>query len=51
MIVADIMAANPVTVNMDTELLVIKDICDHIYFHHLLVENESDKTIRRYFGS
>ncbi|MDI1276797.1 MULTISPECIES: CBS domain-containing protein [Methylobacter] len=45
MIVADIMTANPVTVNMDTELLVIKDIFDHVYFHHLLVENESDKTI------
>lgn len=45
MIVADIMTANPVTVNMDTELLFIKEIFDHVYFHHLLVENESDKTI------
>ncbi|MDP1665749.1 MAG: CBS domain-containing protein [Methylobacter sp.] len=45
MIVADIMTANPVKVNMDTELLVIKDIFDHVYFHHLLVENEADKTI------
>ncbi|HEY8036232.1 MAG TPA: CBS domain-containing protein [Methylobacter sp.] len=44
MIVADIMTADPVTVNMDTELLVIKEIFDHVYFHHLLVENESDKT-------
>jgi acetoin utilization protein AcuB len=44
MIVADIMTANPVTVNMDTELLLIKEIFDHVYFHHLLVENESDNT-------
>ncbi|MGZ4955722.1 MAG: CBS domain-containing protein [Methylobacter sp.] len=44
MIVADIMTVNPVTVNMDTELLEIKDIFDHVYFHHLLVENESDNT-------
>jgi acetoin utilization protein AcuB len=44
MIVADIMTSNPVTVNMDTELLVIKEIFDHVYFHHLLVENESDNT-------
>jgi len=45
MIVADIMTANPVTVNMDTELFEIKEIFDHVYFHHLLVENEADKTI------
>jgi len=45
MIVADIMTANPVTVNMDTELLEIKDIFDHVFFHHLLVENEVDKTL------
>ncbi|MGZ5059223.1 MAG: CBS domain-containing protein [Methylobacter sp.] len=45
MIVADIMTANPVTVNMDTELLEIKDIFDHVFFHHLLVENEADKTL------
>jgi acetoin utilization protein AcuB len=44
MIVADIMTTNPVTVNMDTELLLIKEVFDHVYFHHLLVENESDKT-------
>ncbi|MGZ8158487.1 MAG: CBS domain-containing protein [Methylobacter sp.] len=44
MIVADIMTDDPVTVNMDTELLVIKEIFDHVYFHHLLVENEADKT-------
>jgi acetoin utilization protein AcuB len=44
MIIADIMTVDPVTVNMDTELLVIKEIFDHVYFHHLLVENESDKT-------
>lgn len=44
MIVADIMTANPVTVNMDTELLLIKEIFDHVYFHHLLVENEADNT-------
>ncbi|MFZ2405735.1 MAG: CBS domain-containing protein [Methylobacter sp.] len=44
MIVADIMTVDPVTVNMDTELLVIKEIFDHVYFHHLLVENEADKT-------
>ena len=45
MIIADIMTINPVTVNMDTELLTIKEIFDHVYFHHLLVENESDNTI------
>jgi acetoin utilization protein AcuB len=45
MIVADIMTTNPVTVNMDTELLEIKAIFDHVFFHHLLVENEADKTI------
>lgn len=44
MIVADIMTVDPVTVNMDTELSVIKEIFDHVYFHHLLVENEADKT-------
>lgn len=44
MIIADIMTVNPVTVNMDTELLLIKEIFDHVYFHHLLVENESDNT-------
>ncbi len=44
MIVADIMTTNPVTVNMDTQLLLIKDIFDHVYFHHLLVEDEVDKT-------
>lgn len=44
MIIADIMTTNPVTVDMDTELLVIKEIFDHVYFHHLLVEDESDKT-------
>jgi acetoin utilization protein AcuB len=45
MIIADIMTVNPVTVNLDTELLLIKNIFDHVFFHHLLVENESDKTI------
>ncbi len=44
MIVADIMTTNPVTVNMDTELSLIKDIFDHVYFHHLLVEDDSDNT-------
>ncbi|TRX00695.1 CBS domain-containing protein [Candidatus Methylobacter oryzae] len=44
MIIADIMTTNPVTVNMDTELLEIKEIFDHVYFHHLLVEDESDNT-------
>lgn len=44
MIVADIMTANPVTVNMDTELSLIKEIFDHVYFHHLLVEDDSDNT-------
>ncbi|MDO9423595.1 MAG: CBS domain-containing protein [Methylobacter sp.] len=44
MIVADIMTANPVTISMDTELLLVKEIFDHVYFHHLLVEDESDKT-------
>lgn len=44
MIIADIMTAKPVTVSMDTELLLIKEIFDHVYFHHLLVENESDNT-------
>ncbi len=44
MIIADIMTAKPVTVDMDTELLVIKEIFDHVYFHHLLVEDETDKT-------
>jgi len=43
-IIADIMTINPVTVNMDTELLEIKRIFDHVYFHHLLVEDESDNT-------
>ncbi|TAN66951.1 MAG: CBS domain-containing protein [Methylobacter sp.] len=45
MIIADIMTTNPVTVTMDTELSVIKEIFDHVYFHHLLVEDESDNTI------
>ncbi|MCK9396823.1 MAG: CBS domain-containing protein [Methylobacter sp.] len=44
MIIADIMTSNPVTVNRDTELFEIKEIFDHVYFHHLLVENESDST-------
>ncbi len=44
MIVADIMTANPVTINMDTELSSIKEIFDHVFFHHLLVEDESDNT-------
>ncbi|MGR9012560.1 MAG: CBS domain-containing protein [Gammaproteobacteria bacterium] len=44
MIVADIMTTNPVTIDMDTELLLVKEIFDHVFFHHLLVENESDKT-------
>ena len=44
MIVADIMTTNPVTISMDTELLLVKEIFDHVYFHHLLVEDESDKT-------
>jgi acetoin utilization protein AcuB len=44
MIVADIMTTDPVTVNMDTELSVIKEIFDHVYFHHLLVEDDSDNT-------
>ncbi len=51
MMIADIMVSNPVTVNTDTELLEIKEIFDHVYFHHLLVENESDNTFRGYFGS
>lgn len=45
MIIADIMTPHPVTVSMDTELLAIKEIFDHVYFHHLLVEDEVDKTI------
>lgn len=45
MIIRDIMTINPVTVNMDTDLLVIKEIFDHVYFHHLLVEDETDNTI------
>lgn len=45
MIIADIMTTNPVTVTMDTELYLIKEIFDHVYFHHLLVEDESDNTI------
>lgn len=44
MIVADIMTAKPVTVDMDTELFEIKEIFDHVFFHHLLVEDESDHT-------
>ncbi|HEY8095947.1 MAG TPA: CBS domain-containing protein, partial [Methylobacter sp.] len=44
MIVADIMTTNPVTINMDTELSLIKEIFDHVYFHHLLVEDASDNT-------
>lgn len=44
MIVADIMSTHPVTINMDTELWLVKEIFDHVYFHHLLVEDESDKT-------
>lgn len=44
MLVADIMTTKPVTVSMDTELLLIKEIFDHVYFHHLLVENEADNT-------
>jgi len=44
MVIADIMTVNPVTVNMDTELLVIKEIFDHVFFHHLLVVDESDNT-------
>ncbi len=44
MIVADVMTSDPVTVTMDTELFVIKEIFDHVYFHHLLVEDESDNT-------
>ncbi|MDO9138779.1 MAG: CBS domain-containing protein, partial [Methylobacter sp.] len=42
--IADIMIAKPITVGMDTGLLVVKEIFDHVYFHHLLVENEEDKT-------
>lgn len=38
------MAANPITVNMYTELLLVKEIFDHVYFHRLLVESESDNT-------
>ena len=44
MIIADIMTVDPVTVNMDTELLLIKEIFDHVYFHHLLVQDDSDNT-------
>lgn len=44
MIVADIMTANPVTITMDTELSLIKEIFDHVYFHHLLVEDALDNT-------
>jgi acetoin utilization protein AcuB len=29
---------------MDTELFRIKEIFDHVYFHHLLVEDETDNT-------
>jgi acetoin utilization protein AcuB len=45
MIIKDIMTTNPVTVTMDTDLFAIKGIFDHVYFHHLLVEDESDNTI------
>ncbi len=45
MIIADIMTLHPVTVGMDTELLAIKEIFDHVHFHHLLVEDEVDKTL------
>ncbi len=45
MLVADIMTIHPVTVSMDTELLAIKEIFDHVYFHHLLVEDDVDKTL------
>jgi acetoin utilization protein AcuB len=38
------MTVDPVTVNMDTELLLIKEIFDHVYFHHLLVQDDSDNT-------
>lgn len=44
MIVADIMTVNPVTVTMDTELFEVKKIFDHVFFHHLLVEDERDHT-------
>ncbi len=44
MIIADIMTAHPVTVTMDTELFEVKRIYDHVFFHHLLVENEADHT-------
>lgn len=33
---ADIMAVNPIKVNMYTELLLVKEIFDHVYFHRLL---------------
>ncbi len=45
MFIRDIMTTNPVTVTMDTDLFVIKGIFDHVYFHHLLVEDETDNTV------
>lgn len=42
MVIADIMTANPVTVTMDTELWQIKNIFDSVFFHHLLVVDETD---------
>jgi len=38
--IADIMTPQPITVGMDTELLLIKEIFDQGFFHHLLVEDE-----------
>lgn len=46
------MTANPVMANnMKTEPLLVKDILDYVYFHHVLTENALDQAFRRYFGS
>lgn len=44
MLIAEIMTAKPVTVNMDAELWQIKNIFDSVLFHHLLVVDETDGT-------
>lgn len=45
MLISEIMTSKPVTVYLDTELRLIKEIFDHVHFHHLLVENEEDQTL------
>lgn len=45
MIIADIMTPKPVSVYMDTELALIKEIFDNAKFHHLLVEDENDHSL------